>query len=364
MLTQTRKQFFRLIALGSLLASVASTSIHAATQKESATNEIPGRYNGWVVGFDNDILVPGGRDQDYTYGLNVSFIGDKSRNHLLASHGLLGRSDDLFNLFDESRYPIRNSSIEYGVFAFTPEDTSIRGVDQEDRPYASLVFTSSANERLNAAQDQAVHTSLTLGILGLDIVGDLQDATHAAIGNDRPEGWDNQISKGGEPTFRYTAAKQKLLTPRSSSIELKQTYQGSVGYITEAGYSLGLRFGHLNSPWVSFNPELATYGEKSTASSSLPGRRIAEHYFWAGVSVKARAYNVFLQGQFRDSEHTFGGSDLNHVIGEAWVGYTVALNNGYAFSYYVRGHTSEVKDGVGSRNLVWGGLRISRNFQS
>ncbi|MCP4769762.1 MAG: lipid A deacylase LpxR family protein [Gammaproteobacteria bacterium] len=78
--------------------------------------------------------------------------------------------------------------------------------------------------------------------------------------------------------------------------------------------------------------------------------------------MKARAYNVFLQGQFKDSEVTYDSDELNHGIVEAWVGYTVALKGGYSFTYSIRGHTSELKHGTGDRNVVWGGLLITKSF--
>jgi hypothetical protein len=90
--------------------------------------------------------------------------------------------------------------------------------------------------------------------------------------------------------------------------------------------------------------------------------RVSEHYFWTGISLKARAYNAFLQGQFKDSEVTYDSDELNHGIVEAWVGYTVALAEGYSFTYSIRGHTSELKQGVGDRNVLWGGLQITKTF--
>jgi len=53
---------------------------------------------------------------------------------------------------------------------------------------------------------------------------------------------------------------------------------------------------------------------------------------------------------------------VNHGIIEAWAGYTVALTDGYSFTYSLRGHTSELKQGAGDRNIVWGGLLVSKTF--
>lgn len=53
------------------------------------------------------------------------------------------------------------------------------------------------------------------------------------------------------------------------------------------------------------------YGERAPAVSTPGGR---EAYFWGGMSVKARAYNAFSQGQFRDSDHELGAYDLNILL--------------------------------------------------
>ena len=328
---------------------------HNDTAKDSHLLSLDG--SGWVVGFDNDILVPGGRDQDYTYGINTTFIGSHAREHWLSSHEGLDRIDRLLGLDEVIHQGYEKHSIEYGLFGFTPEDITQAAPTPQDRPYASLVYTSSKKERMNLRQDRAIHSSLTLGFLGLDVVGELQSGLHELISNDLPQGWDNQISDGGEPTFKYNLARQ-LLEYDSHNFELKQTQQVSVGYITEASWGMGIRYGKISTPWLSFNPELAYYGENAT-----PQRHTAqseERYLWAGFAVKGRAYNAFLQGQFKDNPHEFAFDELNHVIVEAWLGYTQTLPKGFNMSYYVRGHTNEVKEGIGSRDLLWGGLLLSR----
>ena len=317
--------FKRLKKFG-LLALITAASISQQVWSQSeASPPIQVSGKSWIVGFDNDILVPGGRDQDYTYGIRLTRVGAQAKNHLLSTHTPLNALDRLFRIENPFNGGFENSSIEYGLFGFTPEDTSISGVNPDDRPYASLVYTSSSRARINLDQDQAWHSSLTVGFLGLDIVGDLQEGLHRGLDNQVPEGWDNQISAGGEPTFRYNVAKQTLLANLFDRFELKQTQQASLGYLTEASWSLGLRAGKIRSPWVAFNPEQSFYGEHATNKFTS---KFNEQFFWAGVTVRARLYNAFLQGQFRNSELTYNFSELNHFITEAWVGYTLTLKEG------------------------------------
>ncbi len=74
-----------------------------------------------------------------------------------------------------------------------------------------------------------------------------------------------------------------------------------------------------------------------------------------------RLYNAILQGQFRDSEVTFSRSELEHVIGEAWIGVTKEFSRGFAGSFFVRGRTEEIK-GPNERMPVWAGIILSRAY--
>ena len=315
--------------------------------------------NSQSFGFDNDILVPGSRDQDYTYGLNWTVSGEGVTDHWASLHSQLGWIDDGIGIAQYDGGSIRSERIEYGLFGFTPEDITQSAPQPGDRPYAGLVYVSSTQERYQPAQEVSWQSTLTLGVLGLDVVGDLQQSVHALTGSDEPRGWENQISAGGEPTLRYSLARQQLLYQSGNGVEVKSTTLGSVGFITEASYSLSLRAGNIQTPWVSFNPELTSYGENAIPSDL---GRVAESYFWTGIALKARVYNAFLQGQFRESPVTYDFDELNHGLVEAWVGYTVALGNGYSFTYSIRGHSSELREGVGDRNVVWGGVLITKSF--
>ncbi len=357
---------FNRYRVAGLLLSALFLSNAAAFDKGEGRDPLPiapksvwDQRNSRAFAFDNDLLVPGGRDQDYTFGLNLTITGAGADEHRASAHRPLQWLDDRIGLQDLSEFGIEATRIEYGLFGFTPEDIDREHPRDGDRPYASLVYVASTSEHYDPRAEVSWQTTLTLGVMGLDLVGDIQDAVHALYGGTEPLGWETQISAGGEPTARYSVSRQQLLYRSGSKLELKSTLAGSVGYITEASYSLSLRAGRIQTPWISFNPELATYGEKAIAGDTL---RVSEHYFWTGIALKLRAYNAFLQGQFRDSELSYDSDELNHGIVEAWLGYSLALDNGYSFTYSIRGHTSELKRGVGDRSVVWGGILITREL--
>lgn len=313
----------------------------------------------WSFAFDNDALVPTGRDQDYTYGMSFSYTGRDARDAWYSLNPMLINLDRLFGMDDRAPESIDSHSVEFGLFGFTPEAKSFPGPLHGDRPYASLVHMSQSRTQVDRQTDVAWYSSLTLGVLGLAIVGNGQNAVHKMLGNERAEGWDHQISDGGEPTARYTVARQKYYDV-SDNLEVKNTVQVSAGYLTEARWSLSFRGGRIAEPWWRFNPELTTYGDGVARDNGGPAR--TESYLWGGTALVARGYNVFLQGQFRDSEVTYDGDELNHLILEAWLGYTHAFHNGWRLSYVLRGHTSEVREGIANRNVLWGGLIVARTF--
>ena len=316
--------------------------------------------SSWALALDNDVLAPGHRDQDYTYGFNFTYTGSNAKDVRLSLDKPLGAVDRLVGADNLSGQKIVNHSFEFGLFGFTPEDIKVPEANPDDRPYASLVYLSSGREQIDIVNQVAWKTTLTVGLLGTGLAGNIQNGVHDVISGNEARGWDHEISDGGEITARYAIARQKYLGTLFDNMEVKSTLQASVGYLTEASWSLSIRDGKYHTPWSSFNPELASYGEKSTYTTSA--RPINEHYFWAGVAIKARAYNAFLQGQFRHSDVTYNHSELNPILVEAWVGYTFAFAEGYRVSYVLRGHSSEIKDGAGDRNLVWGGLILAKTF--
>ena len=222
-----------------------------------------------------------------------------------------------------------------------------------------MVYYANSSTHIDWAGNKTWESTLTVGVLGLGAFEYLQNEVHGGTGGEQIRGWKHQVSDGGEPTLRYDLARQQLINTGHSGLEVKTSQQVSVGYITEASMSLNVRFGEFSTPWWTFKPDAATYGEKA-GRYGITRKGVKTQFFWAGVSVKARAYNAFVQGQFRHSEVTFDSDEVNHVLVETWVGYTQAFGNGYSLSYQLRAQTSELRRGEGDRNMVWGGLQVGK----
>src|SRR5690606_28748372 len=221
--------------------------------------------SSWAFAIDNDLLVRSGRDQDYTYGFNLTYSGKAAEENWLSLDPMLGAADHLTHIDFPSA---SNHSTEMGWFGFTPENIDTAGADPDDRPYASLVYVSNSREYADYVEHVAWKTTLTFGVLGLDLAGSVQNRIHDVIDATEARGWNHQISQGGELTARYAVARQQHMGFIFNNVEMKSTLQASVGYLTEVSWSLSLRGGKYHTAWTSFNPDLASYGERSTYSTS------------------------------------------------------------------------------------------------
>jgi hypothetical protein len=318
-------------------------------------------YTGFRLQLDNDLFARGGaRDRDYTGGLAVTISGRSAQESRLSLDPALQSLDKLF-IGERSNNSIERTARQLGVMVFTPKNTELTRAQPDDRPYASLVFIANGRIRVDPDKTSAWFTSFTIGALGLPVAETLHNAVHDAVGSIRPRGYDNQISAGGEPTARYNVARQKLwMSAPTSTLDVKTTVQASVGYLTETSASISVRAGRFSTPWWSFNPELTDY-LAAPAPIAEGSRARSDMFFFAGARVKARAYNAFLQGQFRHSEVRHSANEVEPLIAEAWVGFTSQVGQ-TQLSYTLNYQTAEVRSGPASRDYIWGALQISHRF--
>jgi Outer membrane protein LpxR len=322
---------------------------------------------GFVL--DEHLLTDASRDQDYNGGGEVTLSGrrggvvgrvldralglaDRASCRFAAIPALQGRSDHAFAA---------------GLLVFTPRNLGARGVMRGDRPYASLFFLSAGRRYVSRNNALAYDTSLTVGVLGLAAAGDVQRVLHDVTGSVQPRGWSHQISDGGEPTARYSFARQSLLADFGRGpwrADSKWTGALSLGTVTEASVALNVRAGRIESPWWSFTPEQDMYvQETQPVPPPLPPGASPEIFAFAGLRLKVRAYNAFLEGQFRHSDLTYGQGDLNPLLGEAWAGIEFRTASGWAIQYLARWQSAELRSGVGSRSFLWGSIEIAKSFR-
>ena len=314
--------------------------------------------SGMRMQIDNDLFAGRESDRDYTGGFGVTISGSKAETNALSLDPWLSRVDALagVNLRDATVWHAQ----QFGLLAFTPADIATSRVQQDDRPYASLAFVTNGRVQVEPGDRVAWSSTLTVGMLGLSLSKDIQNVVHDAVGSPRARGYDHQISAGGEPTARYTLARQYLwIANAADTLDVKTTVQGSVGYLTETSVAISARAGRFGSPWWSFVPEQADY---MGAPTPVVSQSSGEVYVFTGMRIKARAYNAFLQGQFRDSEVRYSASRLEPLLAEAWIGIVTQLAGKTQASYTLNYQTSEVRHGPAAREAWWGALQLTHTF--
>jgi len=171
------------------------------------------------VYIDNDLFSSAETDRDYTGGLAVTLSGQRAQEFLLSTDSWLDAIDRWVRfdtLYKKSPY-FQLHSFEYGFALFTPRDTSIAEPIFDDHPYASLFFIANTEQTVAPATKFSFQSTLTLGILGLPLAEDIQVPIHNLTGTALPQGWENQISYGGEPTAKYTVSAQSRCSSSASA---------------------------------------------------------------------------------------------------------------------------------------------------
>lgn len=315
----------------------------------------------WSLYFDNDLLTNTSRDRDYTGGFTTAFSGAAAADHLFSIDRPLGAINTFLNFkFEDESFVLH--ACEAGLTVYTPDKTSKETPVFDDRPYASLVYISNTRQYLLPEKKVSWITTLLFGVLGLDGVGQLQNNLHRLAGSAKARGWKNQISEGGEPTFQYSVTRQKYHDTGRLNMDFTTAARFSVGYLTEASYGGGFRWGKIRSPWWKFNAGQNPPGAKEDPTLVAATHR-DELYLFAGANIKLRLYNALLQGQFRNSVVKYDYDQLNPLILEGWVGVTKEFSSGFRISYVLKRQSSEFKEGAADHAFNWGGIILSYLYE-
>jgi len=334
------------------------------------------------LSIENDVLGRSNKNEDrnYTMGLQVDWasseLGDSALGVLLKPARTMARLSPggLFDL-DGDRSSNVESPIQemgFGAVVYTPDNLRASEIIPTERPYASLFYVTISETRANKDHTKAVEFSSTVGLLGLGIAEDVQTFIHREItdGSPEPKGWGNQISNGGEPTFQFNAFSKVKLDPDSNESgggkEFFQIWAGvgyGLGYRTHATVQIGTAIRLLSpierkfyqhraagvpmagtgmkSAGLSQNP--LTKGEGVQQNES-PYRRGAagllprESYLYATMTGSAIAYDVSLQGQFRENPEGVerSSSEIEHFRYFGAAGVTCSWDRfslGYQYKY-------------------------------
>lgn len=311
--------------------------------------------NNWGAGLylDQDLAVPIlNEDRDYTMGIAAEFFWQDKDAGLYPLDGAVKRIGQWLGLHEKDDKIVR--SFMLGSVTYTPDDLSDPNPIYDDRPYASLIYLN--NKRVRVNRKNATGVELQAGILGLNFSGNIQTAFHTFYREQfdnpsvvNPEGWEHQISDGGEFTLRLRMSNSRLLFEHPNIWDISHSWSATLGYQTNLSFGLSGRFGGIaSSPWtIPFDP--------INRGNFLPALAGNEWYGWTAYRLRLVAYDALLQGQFKDSDVTFDWDDIRHIIHEGGIGMTFTYQP-MQFTLAVNGKTPELNTGISNRNHYWGGF--------
>ena len=195
-----------LFTVAVLLSCLAQPLTGGTAGAQTLTDNGPSeRWNsGWALYIDNDALALIGSDQQYTGGAALTLSGRRAQEYWFSLDPILGYLNRAFGLAAHRPGARQRElhAIEFGLTAFTPEEVDTTEPVFDDHPYGSVVFFGNTRQNVLLEEGTNYQSSFALGLLGTRIPQTIQDFIHDAAGQGRAQGWDNQISDGGEPTFK------------------------------------------------------------------------------------------------------------------------------------------------------------------
>jgi hypothetical protein len=345
----THKPPYLLFAVVLLFAGLllACTVLQAAPQRD----------RGVGVYFDQDLFIPYvNQDRDYTMGMAIEFFWDKE-DGIYPLDGMAGRVGRWMGMGGADDSIV--TSFIVGTVNFTPDDLSDPDPIVGDRPYASLLYLG--NKRVRASKTSAVAAEALVGVLGTTVAREAQLKLHgwwrSAADSDEPvdpQGWDHQISDGGELTMRMRFSNSRLRAESAGLWDVATTWAVSLGYQTNASLGVSARLGKISSAFWSIPFDPVNRG------SFLPSLSDNEWYLWAAYRARLVAYDAMLQGQFRHSDVTISAQEIERLLHEGAVGVTVAVGQAL-MTFSVNAKSAEFKQSS-RRAHYWGGLSLTYHF--
>jgi hypothetical protein len=239
-------------------------------------------WEGQILSFtlDNDALV--GDDRHYTAGGSIQYMSEDD--------ALYDWTRSLSRFFPAVGFEIQAEKwgVEIGQQIFTPENLDTSGLIDDDRPYASWLYTRAALQR----RGPGFGSSLAMEVIGLDlgVVGPeaLGHQAQSALHSDSPDGWDNQLET--ELTVDLTYLRRHLFERRLSDwrLHLIPFVDASLGTVdTHIGGGGLLRFGYNvpNEFEVAHAPTQPGWG--AYIFSAAEGRWVIRNLFLDGNTFRA-----------------------------------------------------------------------------
>lgn len=262
----------------------------------------------FTLKIENDV-ISSGRDGHYTNGLEGFWAFEPGGDHWTRS--LAGAVPGW------SGEDLTYAAYRFGHQMYTPEEIEREALQEDDRPYAGMLFggvTLFANEQLTGRRETSTLT-LDVGLVGQGAGGErLQREVHRLTGSDAPEGWDNQLEN--EPFVNLGYEKRWWFQNRLGGLEME--YGPSVGGAAGNLYTFlstgaGVRLGQGLSRSLS---QASVTPTTSGVQYFTPDGGFGWFVF-ANLEGRYMAHNMLLDGNtFRDSHSV----DREELVGDAQLG--------------------------------------------
>ena len=262
--------------------------------------------------FENDIFS--GHDANYTNGIRLGWISPETN----VPDWLRWSADWLpLDSSGNKRY-----SVAVGQSLFTPSNILTAAPQPGERPYAGWLYGS-----VGALSDTGTtldNVMLTLGVVGPAALGrQTQTDVHRIIGDDKPQGWDNQIKNEAGVELDYERKWRGILefSPFGLGVDIIPHVAANLGNIyTQAIAGATMRIGY-DLPQDYGPPRI----RPSVPGSDffIPSKEFGG-YLFLGTEGRAVARNIFLDGNtFRDSASV----DKENFVGSLSAGIAFTIDD-------------------------------------
>ncbi len=283
--------FFCLSGLLAVLLGAAEMA-EAADPGPAARRKLVNEGQAFGVAIENDSRNVGGPgvDQAYSNGVKLSYVYARDRIPAWAP-GWLTRMNYIQDQLSKSK---TNFGLSVNHQIYTPNNTQIRNLIPNDRPYAAWLNAAFAMHLKTPERSQTLE--LSLGVVGPWAQGEgFQNGFHKLIGAKEALGWSNQLKNEfvGQLSYQQRLSILDLRNRYGSYLDVLPMFGAGLGTVYIGAHAgLLARLG-LNLP-DDFGPARPSGGETDSFVSPVDFK--SSYYFFGGIRGNAVARNIFLDG--------------------------------------------------------------------